>query len=706
MTSDVQTLLDLEFDQLQRWLEEFAIGPSAARRLGELAPMGDPALIQQELGKVEELRQIRTEGEAFPGLQFAELTDEIRLLPIQKASVSHEGFMRIYDASKSVNALLYFFNKREKDYPLLAQILEQTYFTTELIEAIERVFDRTGKVRDDASPALAEIRSGMKVLRNQINKNFDKELRRLMKDNMLGDTQETFLNDRRVLTVLSNYKRKVPGTVHGSSKTGHFTYIEPQVNIPLNNELEMLIDDEHKEIFRILQQLKKELSAHLELIKAYQEALTEFDFVNAKCKLCLELNCRLPSLTEEMETELIEAFHPILWKNNKAQGKKTFPQHIHLDKFARMLVISGPNAGGKSITLKTVGLLQLMLQSGLLVPVHPNSRMCLYQTILSDIGDNQSIANELSTYSYRLKRMNFFLEKANRKTLFLLDEFGTGSDPDLGGALAEVIFESLYNKKSYAVITTHYNNIKLKADQLRNAVNGSMLFNTETLEPTYTFSMGQPGSSFTFEVAKINGIPDELIEEAKTRIDERKVKMDRLLNELQKEKNYLARLNKEHIKAQELATEALEEFREKRAQYEEKLQQYRENSGQQQQILQRGKKLSQFIDRYNLTTRKKALNEGLMEEVRKYIALEKSRIEQGKLDKKAAAKPPVKKKVVKKTATEKDEFQRDKIQTGSRVKLIATKQVGTVEEMKDGQVTVSFGFMRMKVDLNKLMWVQ
>ncbi len=706
MNIDQQTLRDLEFTTIREWLQDAAMGPSASARLGELAPSSDHQLVHSNLGKVEELRQIRTEGETFPQISFEELTDEIRLLPIKKASISLEGFLRIYDASKTVNALLYFFDKREKEYPLLASVLENTYFTDEIIKAIESVFDKHGKVRDDASEALYEIRSKIKVVRTQINRNFDREMRRLMKDNVLGDTHETFINDRRVLTVLSNYKRKIPGTVHGSSKTGNLTYIEPQINIPLNNELELLLDDERKEIFRILQLLKQELLGHKALISEYQTALTEFDFINAKCRLCLELDCRLPSINTNMETELIGAYHPILWKSNKAQGKQTFPQHIKLDKFSRMLVISGPNAGGKSITLKSVGLLQVMLQAGLLVPVHSNSKMCLFDTLMSDIGDNQSIANELSTYSYRLKRMHTFLEIANRKTLLLLDEFGTGSDPELGGALAEVIFEALYNKKSFAVITTHYTNIKLKADQLKNAVNGSMLFNTETLEPTYVFSIGQPGSSFTFEVAKMNGIPSELIEAAKSRIDERKVNMDRLLNELQKEKNYLARLNKEHIKAQELATEALEEFREKRAIYEEKLKHYRENSGQQQLLIQRGKKFSQYIDRYNIHTRKKALNDALLEEIRKYLAVEKSKTEAAKQAEKKAKKPPVKKVVRKKKAPEKDEFMREKIKPGSRVKLISTRQIGTVEEINNGSVTVMFGFARMKVDLNKLMWVQ
>lgn len=704
MKIDQQTIEDLEFTTIRRWLQGYTIGETAHDKLGKLSPIQGRKSVCDALYKVSELKDIKTEGENFPRIEFEELLEELKLLPIKNASIKLEGFLRIYDASKMINALLYFFDKREAEYPLLTSILENAYYTKEIIEAIENVFDKHGKIKDDASEDLSEIRNKIKAVRKQINRNFDKELRRLLKDNVLGDTRETFISDRRVLTVLSNYKRKISGTVHGSSKTGNLTYIEPQVNIPLNNELELLLDDERKEIFRILQLLKSELLKHINLISEYQHILTEFDFINAKCRLGIALECNLPSIQDELELELIDAYHPILWKNNKDQNKRTLPQHVKMDKFSRMMVISGPNAGGKSITLKSIGLLQLMLQSGLLVPVHPNSKMCLFENILSDIGDNQSIANELSTYSYRLKRMNEFLQIANRKTLLLLDEFGTGSDPDLGGALAEVIFEALYNKKSYAVITTHYNNIKLKADRLKNAINGSMLFNTETLEPTYTFSCGQPGSSFTFEVAKINGIPEELIEEAKNKLDDKKVKMDKLLNELQKEKNYLTRLNKEHIEAQDIASRAYEEYENKRVQYEDKLKQFRDNAGANQKLIQNGKKLAQFIERYNTNSRKKSINENLMDEIKKYIAVEKSKIEEVKRKEKLQKKPIIKKKS-KKTIIKKDNFNRAKIKEGSRVKLISTKQIGTVEEIKNSDVTVSFGFARMKVDLDKLMWI-
>ena len=704
---DPQTLSDLEFHQIREWLVAYAIGDTARGKLEELVPSNNFVAVETALLRVSEFKSIRTEGESLPALDFEELLAEIKLLPVRNAVLQQEGFVRIVRASELVNALLHFFDKRTQDFPQLCALLSDVHFTRELIEPIEKIFDRKGQIRDDASPELFRIRQQMNVLRNQIARNFDKEMRKWMKEGMLGETKEAFVNERRVLTVLSNHKRKIPGSVVGSSKTGSLTFIEPAVNIPLNNELELSLDDERKEIFRILQELTREIAHHLPLIQAYQVLLTELDFINAKTKLALELNAVLPGIVRQTRIELIDAFHPILWKNNKSAGKKTLPQSLILDPENRMLVISGPNAGGKSITLKTIGLLQLMLQAGLLLPVHENSKFCFFQQVLTDIGDNQSIENELSTYSYRLKRMKYFLTVANKRSLLLLDEFGTGSDPELGGALAEVFFEELYQRKSYAVITTHYANIKLKADRLPQAVNGSMLFDTQTLEPLYRFSMGQPGSSFTFEVAQMNGIPLDLIEQAKGKLDKGKVRMDKLLSDLHKEKTYLEKLNREHIAAQELAEAARLDYLAKKERFEERMKGQQDLIERNNLYLNAGKKMKQYIDRFQTRSRKKDINNPLLEEIRKYLLVEKSKIEEAKrkveLKQAVPVKPGKKKKPL---PPEKDPYQRDKIVVGSTVKMIETKQSGTVEEIKGHILTVVFGFMRLKVEREKLMFVK
>lgn len=700
---DEQTYRDLEFNVLTNIMKSYCVGPSAERRISKLSPVKKEEELLKFLKQTNELTSIRREGETFPRIEFEELDQEIKMLPVQNASLPKNSFDRIRFASSLVNNLLYFFNKRESEFPELFSMFKDVYFTKEIIEEIDLIFDKHGEVKDDASEALAEIRLRIQELQRKSNSSFDRIMRKYLKKGYLSDTKEAFMEDRRLLAVLSSYKRQVPGQVSGSSKTGNVTYVEPAETVPLNNELDQLQDDERKEIFKILQLLTHKMVVHLPLIKAYQQLLVNFDFINAKSRLALKFDAILPGITDDMSLDLIDAYHPVLKLNNDEAGKKTIPQRITMGKEARMLVISGPNAGGKSITLKTIGLLQLMLQCGLLIPVHPNSKMTFFKGLLTDIGDNQSIIDELSTYSYRLKRMKHFLKVADEKTMLLLDEFGTGSDPDLGGALAEVFFEELYNKKAFGVITTHYGNIKIKADELDEAVNGCMLFDTETLKPLFRFSMGQPGSSFTFEVAQINGISKSLVERAKSKLDSRKVKMDRLLHELQKEKSYLSKLTKEHISAQESAESARLRSEKALVNYNTKLKQMRERAEENSKLVSLGKKLQQFIADYVTKSKKKNANASLLQDVKKYIAVEKAKIESAK--KEEILKERSKKKT-KKPTKKATQYHQDRIKEGSTVKMISTKQKGEVEQVEGNDITVTFGFARMKVKRDSLIWIK
>ena len=697
-STDQQTLYDLEFEVIKNWLEKFCIGPSALQRVKSLQPSNQFQVLRQELTRLDELRKVRVHGEKFPLLEFEELEQEIKLLGIQRSVISLEGFRRIYQASELVNALVLFFETSLFKYPLLQELTGNVYFTKAIIEEIDQVFDRNGQIKDDASPELAEIRTRIRVLRHQINKNFDKELRRYNKDKVLAETLETYVNERRVLTVLSTFKRKVPGNIHGSSKTGSLTFIEPLVNVPLNNELEFLFDDERKEIHRILQALTALMVQYRPLISAYQILLTKLDFLNAKCKLALEMEAVLPAIGQHPGMHLKQAYHPLLRRSNQLAGKPTFAQELKLEQKSRMLVISGPNAGGKSITLKTVGLLQLMLQSGLLVPVAPDSQMCFFKQIYSDIGDNQSIENELSTYSYRLQRMKFFLGRANAQTLLLLDEFGTGSDPELGAALAEVFFEQMYALRSFGVLTTHYSNIKLKADELPEAKNGCMLFNEKDLSPLYQFALGQPGSSFTFEVAQLNGISKNLIQEAKQRLDQQKVRLDRLLSSLQKERNQLLAQNKRLAEAAKSAEKASLQHEQEIQKLQHKQSQVSQVQETSQRQLQAGKKMLAFVERFNATSRKKEVNTALFQELTQFLRLEKSK----QTIKKKAPSPSPTQKPTKKEVQRAEKYEQERIKVGSQVQLIQTNRIGIVEELKGKQLTVIFGQARIKVALDKL----
>ncbi|MFM7667162.1 MAG: endonuclease MutS2 [Bacteroidota bacterium] len=701
--SDKQTLIDLEFNVIIEWLEQYAIEKTALKKIKDLTPSNDFSRIEFDLNQLHELRSIRISNESFPAVDFEELEVEIKLLKIHNAVISIEGFRRIYQASNLVNRLVSFFENQRRRYPNLEKIVENCEINYEINKRIDLVFDRAGNVKDDASPQLLEIRHRIKSLRNQINRNFDRELRKLLKDQILGDVTEGFINERRVLSVQSSFKRKVPGNVHGSSKTGSLTYVEPQANVPLNNEMEFLLDDERKEIQRILRQLTSEISIYYKLIKSYQQCLVDFDFLNAKCRLALEMNAVLPLINRKTEFDYLEAFHPILRNSNSLVKKDTKSQSIRMNATQRMVVISGPNAGGKSITLKTVGLLQLMLQSGLLLPVNETSKACFFQQIYSDIGDNQSIENELSTYSYRLQRMNHFLKASNHRTLLLLDEFGTGSDPELGGALAEVFFEELYKKSAFAVITTHYSNIKLKANALKNAVNGCMLFNTSTLKPKYEFALGQPGSSFTFEVARMNGINPDLISSAKGLLDEKKVMLDRLLNELQSNKNELDRLIQENKESQVKAHEARNLFIQKKEHYENRIKSQQSLIEQNNKLLSVGKKMMYFIEKFNLKSQKKDANMVLWEEVKNFMKLEKLKT-QVKIQKKKSEYTTV--NVNKPNQIKQDSFNQQMITLGSSVQVIGTNQIGIVQNITGKYVEVIFGNSLLKVQLQKLRFLK
>ena len=458
----------------------------------------------------------------------------------------------------------------------------------------------------------------------------------------------------------------------------------------------MFFGDERDEIRKILQRLTRYLSNHQDELNSILKTLRIFDELQARMRLAQLLDAQLPRESEDVEIHLEKAYHPLLFLKNKERNMPTIPQTVTLNAEQRMLVISGPNAGGKSITLKTVGLIQLMWECALLVPVAEASKMSRFHAVLTDIGDHQSIENQLSTYSYRLKRMKFFLENANKRTLVLLDEFGTGSDPELGGALAEVFFEELYGKKTFGVITTHFSPIKVKASQLRNAVNGCMLFDTQTLAPTYQLSMGEPGSSFTFEVAKMNGISEDLLNRARKKVDGKKVKMDQLLSDLQRQKTELQVAMKLTAEQHERARKEEEGFKGKLEKLELKLERQQLLSDRNNKYLHLGKKMDMFVGSFVLRSK----NKELLEEIKKFIAMEKTNRMESAQKKKAETE--IRQRQEKKKKLVQD---RTLMIQGATVRLERTRQVGEIIDILGETATVAFGNFKTKVELNKLILI-
>lgn len=697
--ADQQTIEDLEFASIKEMLVKICFGPTASDRVRNLTSLPNIVEVDLALSLVQEYVDIQNEEASFPRLEFTELTKEIIFLKKHGSQLTLEGFVALLQASRVANSLVKFIKPFEQDYSHLFGLIQNTYFSKDIIQPIEKVLDAKHQVKDDASPKLFDIRMDIRSIRQKINTNFDRILKRLQGSGVLADTSESFVKGKRVLAVGASHKRSIPGGIIGSSNNGHVAYIEPKSNQPLHSELEQLIEEERLEIIRIFKELTKVLSAHIELIETYQFLLPELDFIQAKGRLGKRMKAIKPNIElQETVIDLIDAQHPLLFLANNELSKPTFPQSVKMDKFSRMMVISGPNAGGKSITLKTVGLLQVMFQCGLLVPVDHRSRMGWFHTILTDIGDNQSIENELSTYSYRLQRMKYFMDVANKKTLLLLDEFGTGSDPELGGALAEVFFENLYNKKCFGVITTHYANIKLKASRLRNAVNASMLFDRESLAPMFELSVGQPGSSFTFEVAQTNGIPISLIEDAKKLLDVKRVEMDNLIAELQKEKSSITKLNEASVKAKNKAEESESYYEDLQSHLAQQIQKQQNLLELNNKYINWGKKMEQLFAKMKGNKATKPF----MEEVRKYLIIERTKIYEVK--KKEQLKKEVKKEFKPKIARKKQEPIKviKPIMVGSKVRLITGTEVGEVLEIKDKNVVILFGNFQTKTKINKL----
>ena len=602
-----KTLEDLEFPQVLEQIATSCKTQPGREAVLEIHPLTEGTRLHSALKRTAEYLSSFENDNRIPPHGFEPIDQDLELLGIENSILPIEGFRRFHHITLQVGDHQKFFLKFEPYYPELHDLIISATYQPDIPAAIGAVIDRFGEIRDNASDALKSIRRNMNRARQGIDQSFASALMRCQKSDYLDEIRESIVDNRRVLAVKAMYRRKVKGNVMGTSKTGSIVYIEPEASVQFVRELQLLELEEREEIRKILRALGRDLRPYMEDLRTYQQLMTEIDVTAAKAEYARRIGAILPKINTEQRLYLRDAYHPLLLLSNRERGEKTWPQTVELDKENRIIVISGPNAGGKSITLKTIGLLQLMLQSGILIPVHERSNCCFFGQILTDIGDNQSIENHLSTYSYRLKNMNRFLRKCDSETLFLIDEFGTGSDPELGGALAETFLETFYERESYGVITTHYANLKALAGELPHATNANMLFDSKTLEPTFQLEMGQPGSSFTFEVAQKNGIPYSLINRAKKKVSRGKVRFDASIAKLQKERSKMARtgdrLQEEETKAREEARKS-EILNEK---LQSKLSSYQELYDYNQRMIHLGTKVDKAAESYFVNKKKRPL---------------------------------------------------------------------------------------------------
>ncbi len=713
-----KTLTDLEFYKICEQLSEHCLTEKGRQKALDLRPFKNSQKILLALGQTQEYKSSAVEADRIPNHFFDDVDNEIYLLNIKNSVLEARGFQNIAALSSTANTLLKFFNKHQELYPKLQALTEPVMYTDILIKSIYAVLDRFGEIKNDASDQLAEIRRDLAMLQQQIDSSFTADMSRYHSSGFLDDIRESVIDNHRVLAVLATHRRKVKGNILGRSKTGSIVFIQPQNTLRYSREYNNLKFDEKEEINRILRALSDEIRPYRELLIDYQDLLSAIDLVAAKVKYAARMNAVLPKVTKKRELDLKAAYHPLLYLNNAAQGKKTYPQDIKLSQDQRIIVISGPNAGGKSITLKTVGLLQLMLQSGLFIPVHEYSHVCLFKTVLSDIGDHQSIENHLSTYSYRLKNMRYFLQKCDKHSLFLIDEFGTGTDPELGGALAETFLEVFFERESFGIITTHYANLKKMANETEGIQNANMRFDNSSLEPEFKLQMGEAGSSFTFEVAQKNGIPYSLINRSKKKVARGKIRFDKSIAKLQQERSKLVKTTKQLNEEKHKATQHKETLSQKADRIQQKLEDFQQLYDSNQQLIYLGKKFTKLERDFSHSKNKKQFIAELLKlaavesdkrqsENKKQARIKRQREEriQREAEKKLETirqKKAQEKQAEVKRVEEKKKKEIDSLGPNDRVRLEGSKAIGTIDKIEKGKVIINYGLFTTEAPIEKI----
>jgi DNA mismatch repair protein MutS2 len=713
-----KTLQDLQFPTVLETISAACNTEIGKQKAHEIIPFKEKEWLMKSLFQTSEYLSSFDNNNAVPNHGFDCISHEIRFLAIEDSFLEVGSFRKIASISETTNILLLYFKKFQDYYPNLYSRAIEVEFTKEIITMVDDVVDKYGEIKDNASPDLLNIRRDMNLVRGKVNQSFGMAMSQYNSLGYLDDIKESFVNNRRVLAVLAMYRRKVKGSILGSSKTGSIAYIEPETTLQYSRELSNLEYEEKEEITRILKCLTNAIRPFLPLIIKYQDFLSDIDVIAAKAKYARKIKGVLPEITNNRRLNFRDAFHPILLLNNNEKKEITHPQSIELDQEHRIIVISGPNAGGKTISLKTVGLLQLMLQSGILIPVHERSETFLFDRILTDIGDNQSIENHLSTYSYRLKNMNYFLKKCNAKTMFLIDEFGTGSDPDLGGALAEIFLEEFYHREAFGIITTHYSNLKILANELPFATNANMLFDEKTLEPMYKLALGQAGSSFTFEVAQKNGIPFGLINRAKKKIEGGKVRFDKTIANLQKERSKMEKTSQTLKEEESKAREEGKKMETINVKIKQKLESYQELYDSNQKLIYIGQKIDDISEKYFNSKNKKEL----IAEFLKVIEIENSKRRKATA-KEIIVKKEKEKEVIKEITVHVEEIRAAKkekklktallvelpktvIKVGDRVRMFDGKSIGSIDKIEKNKATVNYGVFTSKVNLEALEFVE
>lgn len=692
------------FDVIRSLTKNFCSCDMAKQLVDEIGYSVNYDEVVTQTAETNEFMSLLLYDDAFPVREFDDLREVLHRIRIDGTFVEVEELARLRDfISAIIQSVVYFrIHHEEGDkYPHLWSICSDIFLEKELLESINRLVDVKGNLRDDASDELRRIKREIIKISGEADRKIRKLLVEAKQDDLVKeDAEMTIRNGRLCIPVPAPYKRRIKGFIHDESATGQTVFIEPTEVFDANNELRDLMNAEKREIIRIMTEISDKIRPSIPNLLAGHDFVGQLDFIRAKARLAIEMNALLPHLYHDCRINWQEARHPLLYLNFKAAKKKVQPLDIELNSNRRILIISGPNAGGKSVCLKTVGLLQYMIQCGFLVPMKDSSEMGLFSDFYIDMGDEQSIDNDLSTYSSHLKNLKTMVECLNQSSLFLIDEFGSGTEPNLGGAMAEAILEAIYNKMSFGIITTHYGNLKHFPDRYPEAFNGAMLFDTQNLKPLFMLKMGKPGSSFTYEIARHIGLPDEIIQSAIEKSGTAQIDYERKLEEIEIEKLQIDQTLKMAHAADDQLAILIDEYGDK----------FRELERYRKEIIQNAKNQATAI----LDSANKVI-ENTIREIKESKAdsakTKKVRAEVAAMKEELKTKvetlppmeiaKPIKPRKSASTHVHKPEPDRP-IKVGDSVLILGVGSVGDVLSIKGEDIVVSFNSISLKTTINKV----
>ena len=677
------------FDTIQQYLKKECTSSLGTAYVDRIQFSDDFQQISKLLHQTDEFRRILTGETNFPSSNFIDVTLALNKAKTPGAFLSEEEFHDLQLSLTTLFQCLRFFQQdKEESYPYLRELSGLVDLPQSLLSNIKQAIDEQGKVRNNASPELKQIRRTLLNEQARLRKVLDQILRNAQRQGYTPDDASiTIRGGRMVIPVLAEYKRRVKGFIHDESATGQTVFLEPAEVLEINNEIRDLTYREKREVVRILTALTDTLRPHLPNLRSAYQFLGMVDFIRAKARLALRLDAHCPKLTKGRVIDWVQARHPLLQLSEAHQSRSVVPLDIALNDEQRIVVISGPNAGGKSVCLKTVALLQYMLQCGLLIPLDERSQAGLFQSIFIDIGDEQSLENDLSTYSSHLTSMNYFIKFADKKTLILIDEFGTGTEPKFGGAIAEAILEDLNRKQVFGVITTHYTNLKEFANRAEGVVNGAMRYDTTLLEPLFQLEIGKPGSSFALEIARKIGLNSEVLEQAKEYVGVEQVEYEKMLNELESERNRYRDLTQSLAAKEKRITRTAQEYEELRDYVKgEKKDIINEAKREAKQILQDA---NQTIEKTIRTIKEQNAEKEATRQARRTLEDKKTQL---KPDKPARTRRTI-------PATE---VVGGEIKVGDAVQVKDNGAIGEVLALKNKEAEVRIGSLKSVIKLNRL----